>query len=156
MQRVPTKNTPMNVQNNGRVIAQETSPLLSMARRVREEQGVEQLRAFLSAMAPFAAPNEIKRLCDSFGLSYASVAKPTHPAQQKEQYVGNENGFSQQEPQRKAQQQMNQMPRQTQMPQQIQMPQQMQMLQTLMRMQGFMNGGKLDPSQLLGMMGGGR
>lgn len=50
--------------------AEERSPMLLLARRIREEQGVEGLRAFLLAMEPFAAPYELKNLAERFGMEH--------------------------------------------------------------------------------------
>lgn len=47
---------------------EERSPLLMLARRIREEQGADGLKAFLSAMQPFAAPYELKNLAERFGM----------------------------------------------------------------------------------------
>lgn len=44
-----------------------------IARRIREEQGIEQLQAFLAAMVPFVAPNELRGVCAGFGLDYDSI-----------------------------------------------------------------------------------
>lgn len=49
---------------------EERSPLLLLARRIREEQGVDGLKAFLSAMQPFAAPYELKNLAERFGMEH--------------------------------------------------------------------------------------
>ena len=42
--------------------------MLLLARRIREEQGAEGLKAFLFAMEPFAAPYELKSLAERFGI----------------------------------------------------------------------------------------
>ena len=49
---------------------EERSPLLLLARRIREEQGADGLKAFLSAMQPFAAPYELKNLAERFGMEH--------------------------------------------------------------------------------------
>lgn len=49
---------------------QNNSPLRQLAVRIREEQGVDVLKDYLSAMRPFAAPNELKKIAEDFGLSY--------------------------------------------------------------------------------------
>lgn len=54
------------------------SPLHLMARRIREEQGVEGLTAFLAAMTPFAAHYELKNIALSFGLDYESISYQRH------------------------------------------------------------------------------
>lgn len=48
----------------------DASPLLQLARRIREEQGAEQTRAFLRAMVPFAAPGELKNVSEGFGIPF--------------------------------------------------------------------------------------
>ncbi|MBR4636793.1 MAG: hypothetical protein IKO51_10650 [Clostridia bacterium] len=71
MQRVPSR-------QNGTAAAEaerggSPSPLLSMARRIRDEQGVSGLRDFLSAMAPFSAPNELRSVAEGFGMDYDEI-----------------------------------------------------------------------------------
>lgn len=122
-------------QGNKQNSSSDASPLLLMARRVREEQGVEQLKQFLSAMKPFAAPNEIRRLCEGFGINFQTL--PQRYEDPDTRYVRQERS-----PQ----------PQQTQQPV---MPQ-MQMLQTLLQMQSLMGSGKPDPMQLIKLMNGGR
>lgn len=74
MQRIPTRSiTPARDQSRQR--ADEPSPMLRLARRIREEQGVDQVRAFLAAMKPFAAPNEIKHIGEGFGIAYESIER---------------------------------------------------------------------------------
>ena len=71
MQRYPTRSLPQRPsQNNG-----DTPPLLMLARRIREEQGAGRLKEFIAAMRPFAAPNELKRLAEDFGIDYDSLPK---------------------------------------------------------------------------------
>ena len=75
MQRVPTRQRQFVPNGNASKRPQggEASPFLRIARRIREEQGIEQLRAFLAAMVPFVAPNELKGVCTGFGLDYDSI-----------------------------------------------------------------------------------
>lgn len=75
MQRVPTRQRQFVPNGNAAKRPQggEASPFLRIARRIREEQGIEQLRAFLAAMVPFVAPNELKGVCAGFGLDYDSI-----------------------------------------------------------------------------------
>lgn len=64
----------------------EETPLLLLARRIRREQGAEQVKAFLAAMEPFFAPNEIKRIGEDFGIPYESIEAArtsTRPAETK-------------------------------------------------------------------------
>ena len=49
---------------------EERPPLLMLARRIREEQGTEGLRAFIIAMEPFAAPYELKNIAARFGMEH--------------------------------------------------------------------------------------
>lgn len=48
-------------------IIEEASPALLMARRIRSEQGVEQLKRFLNSMEPFVAPAERWKIAESMG-----------------------------------------------------------------------------------------
>lgn len=50
----------------------ERSPLLLLARRIREEQGTEGLGAFLRVMEPFAAPYELKNIAEMFGMEHGN------------------------------------------------------------------------------------
>lgn len=70
MQKMPARNMPRSAAGN---YPEEPSPMLRLARRIREEQGVEQLRAFLAAMAPFSAPNEIRHIGEDFGIPFESI-----------------------------------------------------------------------------------
>lgn len=65
MQRMPTREPPSR--------GQDDSPMLRLARRIRQEQGAEQVKAFLAAMTPFSAPNEIKRIGENFGIPFESI-----------------------------------------------------------------------------------
>lgn len=49
-------------------IIEEASPALLMARRIRSEQGVEQLKRFLNSMEPFVAPAERMKIAESMGV----------------------------------------------------------------------------------------
>ncbi len=71
MQRMPTRNLPPRSAEQ----AADDSPMLKMARRIRSEQGTEQVRAFLAAMTPFSAPNEIRRIGEDFGISFESIER---------------------------------------------------------------------------------
>ena len=63
----------------------EASPLLQLARRIREEQGAEQTRAFLRAMVPFAAPGELKNVSEGFGIPFDPVPDtPIRPSPKPE------------------------------------------------------------------------
>lgn len=73
MQRMPTRRLPAGGQTVN-AMESETSPLLELARRIRREQGVEQLRAFLRAMLPFSAPNELRYVSEAFGISFESIS----------------------------------------------------------------------------------
>ncbi|MCR5610935.1 MAG: hypothetical protein K6F68_03785 [Clostridiales bacterium] len=70
MQKMPARNTPRSTTGN---YMEDASPMLRLARRIREEQGVEQLRAFLAAMGPFSAPNEIRHIGEDFGIPFESI-----------------------------------------------------------------------------------
>ena len=151
MQRVPTRQRQFVPNGNAAKRPQggEASPFLRIARRIREEQGIEQLRAFLAAMVPFVAPNELKGVCTGFGLDYDSIvllrneqtSRQASRMNRGESASGNVNaggmnGF------------MN--------------PfgsfgsggQQMQLIQMLMGMQNIMKSGKGDISRIMNMMGG--
>lgn len=77
MQRIPIRSLPQQAQRTEPGRGGEPSPMLLLARRIREEQGVEQVRSFLAAMTPFAAPNEIKRIGEGFGIPYESIERAT-------------------------------------------------------------------------------
>lgn len=70
-QRYPTRSLPQRLPQKD----PGAPPLLALARRIREEQGAERLREFIAAMRPFAAPNELKRLAEDFGVDYDSLPK---------------------------------------------------------------------------------
>ncbi|MBO4384674.1 MAG: hypothetical protein J5854_04565 [Clostridia bacterium] len=70
MQKMPARNYKPGPPSYG---FDEASPMLRLARRIREEQGVEGLRAFLAAMTPFSAPNEIRHIGEDFGVSFESI-----------------------------------------------------------------------------------
>ena len=67
----------------------EETPLLLLARRIRQEQGAEQVKAFLAAMEPFSAPNEIKRIGEDFGIPYENIeaarARSLPPQERRQQ-----------------------------------------------------------------------
>ena len=102
--------------------------LMMMAKRVYQEQGMEQLKAFIVAIEPFVAPNELRTICSSFGLNFESL--PRNAKQQQAQTVPGSHA------------------------QGSGSRNQMQMLQMLMSMQNMSKGG-MDISQLMKMMGGG-
>ena len=56
-------------------VAQEPSPALLMARRIRGEQGIEQLKRFLEAMEPFVAPAERRMIAESMGIKLRTAEK---------------------------------------------------------------------------------
>ena len=70
MQRMPTRSMPPH---GSELPMESASPMLLLARRIREEQGVEQVRAFLAAMTPFSAPNEIRHIGEGFGIPFESI-----------------------------------------------------------------------------------
>ncbi len=192
MQRVPSNNITMRGTLGGRKDAaggsqgsnqadknstQEvsSSPVALMARRIREEQGADQLSAFFKAMQPFAAPNELKRIGRSFGIDYESIAKAeeerksgqqigqhTGPQNRQLEYTQNAQAQvmqTQPERQQQASYQQQQFAAMPIMPQQMQgqtsaQPPQLQMLQTLMTLQNLMGGGRKDPTQLMHAFGG--
>ncbi len=152
MQRVPSNNTPLRsagaeanragVQTVVRAQQAEGTPLMQLARRIRDEQGVEGLREFLCAMTPYSAPNEIKRTGENFGLSYESIIRS-----KAESAVKTENTAASTEMKR---------PQQTMQPGQ---QQGMQMLQKVMLLQNLMNSGNagnngIDMNALMKLMGG--
>ena len=51
------------------------SPTIMMAKRVYQEQGMEQLKAFVVAIEPFVAPNELRTICSCFGLNFESLPR---------------------------------------------------------------------------------
>lgn len=75
-------NAKKNNQNySGEAGTELSSPMLHMARRVRSEQGIEQLKSFLVAMEPFSAPNELRSISLSFGMDYDSLPRQRHSQQ---------------------------------------------------------------------------
>lgn len=64
-----------NNQNSGQSIP--ASPALAMARRIRNEQGLDRARQYLVAMEPFLAPAERAHIAQQIG-----VTLPTPSAQQ--------------------------------------------------------------------------
>ena len=124
MQRMPTRSLPARSAEQ----TEDDSPMLRMARRIRQEQGPEQVRAFLAAMTPFSAPNEIRRVGENFGLSFESIELERSRQAAQPQQRPQQNGMDQT---------MNQIGQ----------------LRTLMQLTGMMkNGG--DPSALLNLLGG--
>lgn len=121
-----------NSQQGSRPVQQQRpssgSPTLMMAKRVYQEQGMEQLKAFVVAIEPFVAPNELRTICSCFGLNFESL--PRNAKQQQAQTVPGSHA------------------------QGSGSRNQMQMLQMLMSMQNMSKGG-MDISQLMKMMGGG-
>lgn len=79
----PVQSVPEETKKEG----EERSPLLLLARRIREEQGAEGLRAFLHAMEPFAAPYELKNLASRFGMEHA----PSGSTAQNNGFSANQN-----------------------------------------------------------------
>lgn len=155
MQRVPTRQRQFVPNGNAAKRPQggEASPFLRIARRIREEQGIEQLQAFLAAMVPFVAPNELKGVCTGFGLDYDSIvllrneqtSRQASRMNRGESASGNVNaggmnGF------------MN--PFGSMNPFGAAGGQQMQLIQMLMGMQNIMKSGKGDISRIMNMMGG--
>ena len=151
MQRLPARTT--TVQSNGPVVSRERttvsnvgdstqharlSPLKQLANRIRDEQGAEQIKAFLLAMRPFAAPNELKKLGAEFGMDFDGISAAFEAERLAERRrLGGSN-----DKQQNAQAQQNSNGMQSQL----------QMLQKLMYLQSVLNGGG-DPSALFGGMG---
>lgn len=153
MQRLPTKNVPPrnsssinSVHSDAKALpavernnepAEAPSPLLLLARRIRQEQGADKLKDFLCAMRPFAAPNEIKRVGAGFGVSVdeAETDDRSGALRQGSAQAGAAG--------RGANQQVNGA-----------QSQQMQMLQRLMLLQNALSGGGPDAASLLRMLGG--
>lgn len=124
VQRIPARTVPERISNE----AVEPSPLLRLARRIREEQGAEQTRAFLSAMLPFAAPGEIRRIGEGFGIPFESISAGA---------------------QTKAPQQTNE-----RRPAANETTDRLRMLQTLMQLTGAMQGGSPDMGRLISLLSG--
>lgn len=131
MQRVSVKRPQRQSQGMRPVQHRDTeqSPALLMARRVNTEQGTQQLKAYLLAIEPFVAPNELRNISGSFGLDFDSIERPVKqtPAPDKNRKQGNMGGMGANN--------------------------QMQMLQMMMNMQKLMKGGG-DISQIMKFMGG--
>ena len=132
------------------------SPVKLLAMRISEEQGPDQVKAFLSAMIPFAAPNELKFIGSEFGISsesFLSDGKKQSPGSSAAAKDGvrvdenkSNNGSNAVYP---AQAQKNRQESGGANP-----SQQLQMLQKLMYLQGLMNGNGTDVSALVNMLKG--
>ena len=120
MQTVSGRNVPPRRAAGGG----EASPLLLLARRIREEQGPEQTRAFLEAMRPFAAPNELKRIGEGFGIEF-DPAPYTPPVRYEQPAPKRPNGSGQ-----------------------------LDMLRTFMQLRTAMQSGGMDPVKLLSLFDG--
>lgn len=138
MQRVSVKRPQSQSQGMRQVQRRnmEQSPALLMARRVNTEQGTQQLKAYLLAIEPFVAPNELRNISGSFGLDFDSIERPVKqtPASEKNRKQGNTGSMN-----------MGNMGGNNQM----------QMLQMMMNMQKLMKGGG-DISQIMKFMSGRR
>lgn len=136
MQRVSIKRPQHQSQGMRTVQHRDTeqSPALLMARRVNTEQGVQQLKAYLLAIEPFVAPNELRNISGSFGLDFDSIERPVKqtPAPEKNRKQSSMGGMN-----------TGSMGGNNQM----------QMLQMIMNMQKLMKGGG-DISQIMKFMGG--
>ena len=121
MQIVSGRNVPPRRATGGG----EASPLLRLARRIREEQGPEQTRAFLEAMRPFAAPNELKKIGEGFGIEFdpSPYSPPVRYEQPPSPRKSNGSG-------------------------------QLDMLKTLMQLKSAMQSGGVDPVKLLSLFDG--
>lgn len=71
----------MQRQTANRNEGNEASALMKLARRIRSEQGAEQLKAFLQAMTPFFAPNELKNAAAEFGVTIDEAPREPRPVQ---------------------------------------------------------------------------
>lgn len=131
MQRVPVRQRQhmMPQQNQRQQSMSDTSPALLLARRVRSEQGVEQLKAYLVAIEPFVAPNEVRAIGSAFGIDTDALPRPNIRQNQNQQGNAQNNSIGGGN------------------------RNQMQMLQMIMNMQNMMKGGG-DISQIMRMMGG--
>ncbi|MBO4848065.1 MAG: hypothetical protein J5586_02830 [Clostridia bacterium] len=138
MQRIPSRNVPRQA-GSGQP-AEEPSPLLKLARRIREEQGTDQVRSFLAAMLPFAAPNEIRRAAEGFGIAFDSLEVRPKPAPQKPAYEPQPRQSAYSAPQMME----SMLPREAM--------NSLNMIRTLMQLKSAMAGG--DPMKLMnGIMG---
>lgn len=176
MQRVPSRQHQSAPAEPERREREEPSPIVNMARRIRDEQGVSGLRDFLSAMEPFAAPNELRSLASRFGMDYDEIRERRRERAENERDYGSRNGMNQNGRQGGMNGGFGPDPQILQMMQAMQMmngmggmqgqqkraantggqgnPMQlMQLMQMLPMLRGMMNGGA-DISQLMKMMGG--
>ena len=159
MQRVPSKNVSMRgvMGSGGEDVSvrrtppaanaekHSASPMYLVAKRIADEQGIDRLKDFLSAMRPFAAPNELINIGKSFGVEIGSVQEPKAAART--------NNSTQSEQIKPANTQKS-APAQFQMT--AQSPQ-LQMLQTIMTLQNMMGrGGNAMPQFNPFMQGFGR
>ena len=59
------------------------TPLMLLARRIREEQGAASVRDFLTAMLPFAAPGELRNAAEAFGIPFEGIEPPQRTREPK-------------------------------------------------------------------------
>lgn len=137
----------------------EQSPALLMARRVNTEQGTQQLKAYLLAIEPFVAPNELRNISGSFGLDFDSIERPAKQSSAPEKSrkqgspgmnAGNMGGMNTGNMGGMNMGNMGSMGGMN-----MGGNNQMQMLQMMMNMQKLMKGGG-DISQIMKFMGGRR
>lgn len=76
MQRTAPTSLPQRRQESG-------SPALTMASRIRAEQGPERAAQYLSAMEPFLAPGERTHIAYTLGLPIPQHSQQTGTAQQQ-------------------------------------------------------------------------
>lgn len=104
------------------------SPLAALARKIRSEQGAAGLSEFIAAMAPFAAPNELRALAEELGVEYEPFVRQPEPAQEQYSQPRSAGGG----------------------------PDIMRMMQLMQLMNGMKGGGRqgMDPMQLFALLGG--
>lgn len=125
---------------------QPLPPALLLARRIRREQGAEQVRRFLVAMEPFLAPNERMTIAEQLGIRLPQKAIQTQRGGTGTQESGLEENTV-----RPPQPQQNNMNGGF-----AHMAQQLQLMQMLSQLSG--QGGGFNPallSQLMSGMNGG-
>lgn len=89
MQKIAPHTLPPNASQSGGMSNRQPAPMqaappaLLLARRIRREQGVEQVKRFLMAMEPFLAPYERQAIAEQLGIRLPPPPPPPGSPPQK-------------------------------------------------------------------------
>ncbi len=89
----------MNVQTKNNDAGINTdSPAFQLAKRIRAEQGVEQVKKFIAAIEPFVAEEERKTISQRFGINFDDIKSISNNVNQSENKpdTSNNNGLDMQ------------------------------------------------------------